>query len=111
MTLHMNRPSHQLPCVLTSLFCIHISNQILCQEGIDRFNSPALNTTVAGPAQAFVDEQPSQGPVPNGWANENLWQLAILYLRDPNLQDIVIHMEPGDASGIRVLITLNLANL
>ena len=67
----------------------------------------------AGPAQAFVDKQPPQGPVPNGRANENLQQLAILYLRKPSLQDIVIHMEPGDANGIRVLITLqvNLANL
>ena len=110
MALHRDRPSHQLPCVLTSLFRIHISNQILCQEEIDLFNGPALNAA-AGPAQAFVDEQPPQGPVPNGRANENLRQLAILYLREPSSQDIVIHMEPGDANGIRVLITLNLANL
>ena len=43
MALHRDRPSHQLPCVLTSLFHIHISNQILCQEEIDLFNGPALN--------------------------------------------------------------------
>ena len=106
MALHRDRSSHRLPCVLSSFFHIHISNQTLRQL----FDGPALNAAV-GPAQAFVDEQPPQGPLLGGLANEALRQLAFLYLRKPNSQVIVIRMEPDDANGIKVIITLNLANL
>ena len=72
---------------------------------------PALNA-VAGPAPAFLDELPHQGPVPNlnVQVNELLRQLAIIYLHDPNSQIAVIRMEPGpgQAHGVRVHITLDL---
>jgi hypothetical protein len=44
-------------------------------------------------------------------ANEVLRQLAILYLREPNSQVSVIRMEPDAVHGVRVFITLELANL
>ena len=77
-------------------------------EQIDIFEDPALNAA-AGPAQAFVNELPHQGLVPNRpLANELLRQLAILYLHEPNSQITVIRMEPGQAYGVRVHITLEL---
>jgi hypothetical protein len=66
---------------------------------------------MAGPARAFLNERPHQGSVPNGLANEVLRQLAILYLREPNSQVAMIRMEPGHAHGVRVVITVELADL
>lgn len=43
-------------------------------------------------------------------ANEILRQLAILYLREHNSRVAVIRMELGDAHGIRMVITIELAN-
>jgi len=74
---------------------------------IDIFEDSDLNAA-AGPARVFLGEFPHQGPVPNGPANELLRQLAILYLREPNSQVAVISMEPGQAHGITVHITLEL---
>ena len=48
------------------------------------------------------------GPVSNVQVNELLRQLAILYLHEPNSQITVIRMEPGQAHGVRVHITLEL---
>ena len=58
-----------------------------------------------------MGEWPHQGPVPNRLANEVLRQLAILYLREPNSRVVVIRMEPGHVRGVRVFITLDLADL
>jgi hypothetical protein len=74
------------------------------------FDGPARNTAV-GPTRVFPDEWPLQDRVPNGLANEVLRQLAILYLREPNSQVTVIHMEPGHARGVRVVIALDLADI
>jgi hypothetical protein len=74
------------------------------------FDGPAPNAA-ADPARAFLDGRPHQGPVPNGLANEVLRQLAILYLREPNSQVVVIRMEPGYARGVRVVITVELVDL
>jgi hypothetical protein len=72
------------------------------------FYDPAQNAA-PGPARAFVDEWPHQGPVPNGPAH-NLRQLAILYLREPNSHVAMFHVEPSRAHGIRVDISLELAD-
>jgi hypothetical protein len=71
---------------------------------------PAWNAAAAGPAQAFPDEWPHQGTVPNlnVQVNEVLRQLAILYSRDPNSQIAVIRMEPSQVHGVTVHITLEL---
>ena len=78
-------------------------------DEIVRFDDPAQNAA-AGPAPAFLDDLPNQGPVPNAQVNELLRRLAILYLRDPNSQIAVIRMEPGagQVHGVRVHITLDL---
>ena len=80
-------------------------------EEIDTFNNLAVNAA-AGPALAFLNELPHQGPIPgpNVQVNELLRQLAILYLHDPNSQIAVIRVEPGpgQAHGVRVHITLDL---
>ena len=60
-------------------------------------------------AQAFLDERPDQGPVPDGPAAEILRQLAILYLREPNSEVAMINMEPGHVHGVRIVITLDFA--
>ena len=73
-------------------------------------DNPARHPVVRpGHAQAFFDERPGQGPVPNGTAAEILRQLAILYLREPNSQVAMINMEPGHLHGVRLVITLDLA--
>jgi hypothetical protein len=80
------------------------------QEEIDVFNDPTQQAA-AGPAQAFLNERPHQGPVPDGLANEVLRQLAVLYLNEPNSQVTMLRMEPSHAHGIRVVIVLELAGL
>ena len=82
MPQHRHRPPNQPQCVLTSLFQIHVSN-----------------------------EWPPQGPVADVPANEVLRQLAILYLREPNSRVAVLRMEPSHVHGVRVFITLDLANI
>ena len=91
-----------------------ISSAYMYQTGpfpdeIAIFDGPAWDAA-ADPVQAFVAEWPPQGPVPNRPSNEVLRQLAILYLREPNSQVTVIRMEPGGAHGVKVFITLELAN-
>jgi hypothetical protein len=54
---------------------------------------------------------PQQVPIPNGRATEVLRQLATLYLHDPNSQVAGIRMEPGQADGVMVVITLRLTDL
>jgi hypothetical protein len=67
----------------------------------------------AGPAPVFLEELPPgpQVPVPNGRATEVLRQLANLYLNDPNSQIAGISMEPGQADGVMVVISLRLTDL
>ena len=76
---------------------------------IDAFNDE-LQQAATGPAPTF-NEFPDWGPVPNRRASEVLRQLAILYLNDPNSQLAMIHMEPGYADGVMVVITLKLTDL
>jgi len=59
----------------------------------------------------LLNEMPHQVPVPNGRAIEVLRQLATLYLHDPNSQVAGIRMEPGQADGVMVVITLRLTDL
>lgn len=74
------------------------------------FDNPTRHPVARpGPAQAFFDERPDQGPVPNGPAAEILRQLAILYLHEPNSQVAMINMEPDHFHGVRIVITLDLA--
>jgi len=77
---------------------------------IDAFND-GIQHAAAGPAPAFLDELPHQVPFPNGRASEVLRQLATLYLHDPNSQVAGIRMEPGQADGVMVVITLKLTDL
>jgi hypothetical protein len=64
-----------------------------------------------GPDRAIHEEWPHQGRVPNDPAAEVLRQLANRYLHQPGSQVGMIHMERGPAGGIRVVITLELADL
>ncbi|KAN0116616.1 hypothetical protein V8E52_005760 [Russula decolorans] len=64
----------------------------------------------AGPARAFVDEWPHQDLIPNGLAAEYLQRIAIHYMHQPNLQVSLIHMEPSHAGGVKVVITLEMAD-
>jgi hypothetical protein len=102
------RPPRRTPYVLTSLFRIRISNHAFRWRR-SAYSATALNAA-AGPARAFLDERPHQGPVPNVQFNELLRQLAILYLREPNLRIAEIRMEigPGQVHGVRVHIALDL---
>ena len=65
----------------------------------------------AEPDQAIREEWPHRGRVPNDPATEVLRQLANRYLHQPGSQVDMVHMEPGPAGGIRVVITLELADL
>jgi hypothetical protein len=64
-----------------------------------------------GPAQAFLDEWPHQGPGFNEPATEVLRRLANRYLNGLDSQIDMVRMEPSPAGGIRVVITLELADL
>ena len=89
----------------------HIEPDLPLEE-IVILDDPARNAAV-GPAGVFLDEWPHQGPVPNAYrpANDVLRHIAVHYLHKPNLQVAVIHMEPDQTHGIRVVITLELADL
>jgi hypothetical protein len=67
----------------------------------------------AGPAEAFLDEWPHRVPDFNEplAARELLRRLANRYLNEPDSQVDVVRIEPGRAGGIRVVITLELADL
>ena len=62
-------------------------------------------------APVFLVERPHQVPIFVGPAREILRRMADRYLNDPDSQVNMIRMEPGTAGGIRVDITLELANL
>jgi len=64
----------------------------------------------AGPAQAFLDEWPHQDLIPNESAAGYLQRIAIHYLHQPNLQVSLINMEPNHAGGVKVVITLEMAD-
>ncbi|KAF8488313.1 hypothetical protein F5888DRAFT_1893412 [Russula emetica] len=79
-------------------------------EEIVVVDNPARHpVTRPGLAQAFFDERPDQGPVPNGPAAEILRQFAIVYLYEPHSQVAMINMEHGHSHGVRIVITLDLA--
>ena len=85
---------------------------VLALEQVHILDNPAP-TAAAGPAPAFLDELPNQGPIHNMQVNELLRQLATAYLHDPNSQIAVVRVErgpggPGQAHGVRVHITLDL---
>lgn len=77
---------------------------------INPFGDAGLHAA-AGPAQAFLDpdEWPYQDPIPNGPGAENLQRIAI-HLQQPNLRVSLIHMEPDHAGGVKVVITLEMAD-
>jgi len=62
-------------------------------------------------AQALLDEGLHQVPIFNEPSREILRRMANRYLNDPDSQVDMIRMEPGTAGGIRVNITLELADL
>jgi hypothetical protein len=108
-------PLHEHPNLAINNYAAPVALEVPAQAQadppppIDIFDDPAWDAA-AGPAPGFLNEWPPQGPVPNVPANEVLRQLAILYLREPNSQVSVIRMEPSHAHGVRVFITLELAN-
>jgi len=59
----------------------------------------------------YLDELPHQVPILNEPAVEVLRRLANRYLNELNSQVDMVRMEPGPAGGIRVVITLELADL
>jgi len=63
------------------------------------------------PAPAFVDELPHQAHVPIEPATEVLRRLASRYLNQPGSQVDMVRMEPGLGGGVRVVITVELADL
>jgi len=67
-----------------------------------------VQQAAVGPAPAFLDEVPYQGPVPNELAHDALRQLTLLYLNDPNSQVAMFHMEPSNGDEVTVDITLKL---
>ena len=66
-----------------------------------------------GLAPAFVNELPHQAHMPMMIepATEVLHRLASQYLNQPDSQVGMVRMEPGIGGGIRVIITLELADL
>ena len=62
-------------------------------------------------APAFVDELPHQAHVPIEPATEVLRRLASRYLNQPGSQVDMVRMEPGLGGGVRVVITVELADL
>jgi hypothetical protein len=58
-----------------------------------------------------LDEGLHQVPIINEPAREILRRMANRYLNDPDSQVNMIHIEQGTAGGIRVEITLELADL
>jgi len=89
--------------------CIHISNPTFAKE-IEFFDNAGQHAAV-GPAPAFVGEWPHQVPIPDEPAAEALRRLVGRYLNQPGSQVDVVRMERGPAGGIRVVITLELADL
>jgi hypothetical protein len=77
---------------------------------IDAFNDD-IQQAAAGPAAAFLNEVPHEGPVPNRRASEVLRQLALLYLNDPNSQLTMVRMGPSHDNEVTVDITVKLTNL
>ena len=65
----------------------------------------------AGPGLARLDEWPRQVPAPGEPATEILRRFANRYLNHPNSQVDMVCMEPRPAGGIRMVITLELADL
>ena len=65
----------------------------------------------AGPGLAHLDEWPHQIPAFGEPATEILRRLANRYLNLPETQVDIVCMEPGHAGRIRVVITLELADL
>ena len=67
--------------------------------------------TAAGPGLAYLDARPHQVPTLGEPATEILRRLANHYLNHPDSQVDMVHMEPGPAGGIKMVITLELADL
>ena len=65
----------------------------------------------AGPGLAHFDEWPRQVPGPGEPATEILHRFANRYLNHPNSQVDTVCMEPRPAGGIRMVITLEVADL
>ena len=66
---------------------------------------------VAGPGLAHLDEWPHRVPAPGEPATEILRRLASRHLNHPDSQVDMVRVEPRPAGGIRMVITLELADL
>jgi hypothetical protein len=96
---------------LRLLIYIYLTRALLKEIGI--FDYVARDDQ-AGPDRALLGEWPHQGlgPVPNDPpAAEVLRQFASRYLHQPGSRIDTVRMEPGLAGGIRVVITIELADL
>jgi hypothetical protein len=89
---------------------IPVSDKTSLLKVVDIFGHPGLNVP-AGPAQAFVDELPHQVPVFNEPARDVLRRLVNRCLNEPTSKIDMVRMGPGPAGGVRVVITLDLADL
>ena len=89
----------------------HVQPNLSLKE-IDIFDYAGQHAP-GGLAPAFVDEFPHQAhlPVMIEPATEVLRRLASHYLNQPDSQVGMVHMEPGLGGGVRVVITLELADL
>ena len=65
----------------------------------------------AGPGLPHINELRHQVPALGEPATEILRRLANRYLNHPDTQVDMVCMEPGPAGGIRMVITLELADL
>ena len=93
---------------LRFLIFTYLTRAFLKEVGIFDY---AAGHDEAGPDRAFLGEWPHQGPVLNDPAAEVLRQFASRYLHQPGSQVDMVRMEPGLAGRIRVVITIELADL
>ena len=93
---------------LRFLIFTYLTRAFLKEVGIFDY---AAGHDEAGPDRAFLGEWPHQGPVLNDPAAEVLRQFASRYLHQPGSRIDMVCMEPGLAGGIRVVITIELADL
>ena len=79
-------------------------------KGMNIFNH-AVQHAPTGIAPAFLDGWPHQAPLPNELATEALRRLVSLCLNQPNSHVDTVWMEPSPAGGVKVVFTLELADL
>ena len=88
--------------------CTYLTSHFLKQLDIFGY---ADQGAAADPGLANLDEWPHQVPALGEPATVILRRLANRYLDHPDSQVDMVRMEPGPAGGIRVVITVELADL